>query len=257
MISHTSAFATYRALSQQHLDFAVLVCTAVPALQPELNDRTTPLKHAPDHFKLNPDTKKQLVKYATNYQTELARTNLITLFSYFESYVRIVLQEIIAFHGGDEDFRKLALRRASVFLKAPPPAIETSKRKLQEPARIAKKGKYIAHSKKLDQGGFRFPTELLAYFGSVNLIAKSKDSRTGMRAWEIPDILQHGVLYPLSAAERKLFDDCRNLRNDIAHGKAPTIKLKQSLKFGSDLHALAAKVDKHLIEHFFVLQAFV
>jgi hypothetical protein len=256
MIPHTSAFATYRTLSQQHLDFAVLVCTAVPALRPELNDLTTPLKHAPDHFKTGPDTKKQLVKYAANYQSELARTNLITLFSYFESYVRAALQESIAFHGGDEDFRKLALRRASVFLKAPPAAIQGSKRKLQEPARGALKGKYAAHSKKLDQAGFRFPTELLAYFGSVNLIAKSKD-RTGVRAWEIPDILQNGVLYPLSSAERKLFEDCRKLRNDIAHGKAPTINLKQSLKFGSDLHALAARFDKHLIEHFFVLQAFV
>lgn len=40
-----------------------------------------------------------------------------------------------------------------------------------------------------------------------------------MRAWEIPDILQKMLLYSLSVAERKLFDDCRKLRNDIAHGR--------------------------------------
>jgi len=256
MLAHTKAFATYRSLSQQHLDFAALVCTAVPALKPELSDLTTPLNHAPDHFKVKPDTKKQLAKHAANYQSELARTNLITIFSYFESYVRGAVQEVITFHGGDNAFRDLALRRASIFLKAPPPAIEASKRKLQEPARMAKKGKYIAHSKKLDEGGFRFPTELLAYFGSVNLIAKSKD-KTGMRAWEIPDILQNGLLYPLSTPERKLFNDCRKLRNDIAHGKAPTVTLKQSLNFASALHTFAAKVDRHLVEHFFVLQSFV
>ena len=256
MIAHTKAFAVYRALSQQHLDFAVLVCTAVPALKPELANLTTPLKHAPDHFKAKPDGKAQLVKYAASYQSELARTNLITIFSYFESYVRAALQEIITFHGGDETFRNMAKRRASLFLKAPPPAIEASKRKLQEPAHGAKKDKYVVHSKKLDQGGFRFPTELLAYFGSVNLIAKSKD-KTGMRVWEIPDILQNGLLYPLSAAERKLFDEGRKLRNDIAHGKAPTVALKDSLNFASALHGLGAKVDRHLVEHFFVLQSFV
>lgn len=256
MIPHTRAFTTYRDLSQQHLDFAVLVCTAVPALQPELRDVATPLKHAPDHFKANPGSKKHLVSCVASYQLELARTNHITLFSYFESYVRAALQEVIAFHGGDEDFRQLALQRASTFLKAPPAAVQASKRKLQEPARAGKKGKYAAYSKQLDQAGFRFPTELLAHLGSVYLIAKSKD-KTGMRAWEIPDILQNGVLYPLSATERKLYEDCRKLRNDIAHGKAPVLKLNQSMKAGSDLHGLAAKVDKHLIEHFFVLQAFL
>jgi hypothetical protein len=256
MIAHTKAFATYRSLSQRHIDFAALVCTAVPALKPELADPTTPLKHAPDHFKVKPDTKTQLAKHAAGYQSELARTNVITIFSYFESYVRGALQEIITFHGGDEAFRNMAKHRASVFLKTPPAAIEESKRKLQEPARSTKKDKYIAYSKKLDQGGFRFPTELLAYFGSVNLISKSKD-KTGMRAWEIPDILQNGLLYPLSIVERKLFDDCRKLRNDIAHGKAPTVTLQQSLEFASDLHTLAAKVDRHLVEHFFVLQSFI
>lgn len=256
MIAHTKAFATYRSLSQQHLDFAALVCTAVPALKPELIDLATPLINAPDHFKVKPDTKAQLVKHAAGYQSELARTSLITIFSYFESYVRGAVQEIISFHGGDETFRNMAKRRASVFLKAPPAAIEESKRKLQEPARSSKKDKYVVHSKKLDNGGFRFPTELLAYFGSVNLIAKSKD-KTGMRAWEIPDILDNGLLYQLSTAERKLFDDCRKLRNAIAHGKAPTVTLKESLNFASALHALAAKVDRHLVEHFFVLQTFV
>ncbi len=256
MIVHTKAFAAYRVLSQQHLDFAVLVCTAVPALKPELGDLTTPLKHVPDHFKAKPDSKAQLVRFAAGYQSELARTNLITIFSYFESYVRGALQEIIAFHGGDETFRNLAKHRAGVFLQAPPAAVQASKRKLQEPARVTKKDKYVTHSKALDNAGFRFPTELLAYFGAVNLIAKSKD-KVGMRAWEIPDVLQNGLLYSLSISERKLFDDCRKLRNDIAHGKAPKVALKDSLNFASALHGLGAKVDRHLVEHFFVLQSFV
>lgn len=88
MLAHTKAFATYRSLSQQHLDFAALVCTAVPALKPELSDLTVPLNHVPDHFKVKPDTKKQLAKHAANYQSELARTKLITILSYTDAVHR-------------------------------------------------------------------------------------------------------------------------------------------------------------------------
>jgi hypothetical protein len=93
--------------------------------------------------------------------------------------------------------------------------------------------------------------------GNIQTAANVRCRKTGMRAWEIPDILENGLLYPLSTAERKLFDDCRKFRDDIAHGKAPTVTLQQSLKFASDLHALGAKVDQHLVEHFFVLQSFI
>lgn len=256
MIAHTQAFATYRSLSQAHIDFAVLVCTAVPALRPELANVSTPLMNIPDHFKAKPDSKAQLIKYASAYQSELGRTNLITVFSYFESYVKGALQEIVEFHGKEATFKALAHQRASTFVQNLPPAMEASKRKLQEPAKPAKKQKYVKHSQELDKAGFRFPTELLAYYGAITLIAKSKD-KTGMRAWEVPNILEDGLLFPLSAAERKLFEDCRDLRNKIAHGKAPNVTLKQSLNFASALHALASKIDGHIVQHFFILQKYI
>ncbi len=78
-----------------------------------------------------------------------------------------------------------------------------------------------------------------------------------MRAWEIPDILSDCLLFPISTDQQKLFETCRSLRNRIAHGKAPIISLQSSLRHASELHALAAKVDSHLVEHFLVLQKYI
>ena len=256
MISHTKAFAVYRELSQAHIDFAVLVCYAVPLLKAEIAG-PKPLAHPPDHFKQKHNAKAYLTVHAARYQDELARSLHISIFSYFESYVRELLKEISGFHGGDDQIKSLAHKRSSKFLAALPPAVKASKRKLQEPAKNNEKPKYEKHSKLLENAGFRFPTELFAHYGITNLLVKASNDRNGMRAWEIPNVLADGLLFPISKPERDFFEVNRLLRNEIAHGSAPLISLKDSLGFASKLHTLAAKLDKHSVEHFFILQKFV
>lgn len=273
MIAHTKAFATYRELSQAHLDFVVLVCYAVPALRPELTDLKTPILNKADHFKAknsNPSTqpaasqpgnddgiKLRLTRLAASYQEELSRTVLITIFSYFESYIRTSLNEIAEFHGGNDAFKALARKRSAKFIATLSSTMERNKRKLQEHAKGNRRFQYDSYSNLLDKSGFRFPTELLAHYGVVNMLTKANDEKSGMRAWEIPNILADCLLFPISTAERTFYEKHRSLRNEIAHGGAPLISLKDSLKFSSALHALAAKIDRHIVEHFFVLQRFV
>jgi hypothetical protein len=93
----------------------------------------------------------------------------------------------------------------------------------------------------------------MANFGAKHLIEKL-DEKRGMRAWEIPSILNECVLFELDKTERKIFDDVRGLRNKIGHGKPPTILLKDSLRYASEMHAIAAKIDRHMLEHFFIFQ---
>jgi hypothetical protein len=256
MISHTKAFATYKELSQAHIDFAVLVCYAIPLLKAEIAS-PKPLAHPPDHFKQKHNAKAYLTAQAAKYQDELARSLHITIFSYFESYVRELLKEISVFHGGDDQIKALAHKRSAKFLTTPPGPVTASKRKLQEPAKNGEKAKYDKHSKILDSAGFRFPTELFAHYGIANLLVKASNDRNGMRAWEIPNILADGLLFPITKPERDFFEANRLLRNETAHGSAPVISLRDSLGFASKLHTLAARLDKHSVEHFFVLQKFV
>jgi hypothetical protein len=256
MIVHTKAFGRYRKLSQAHLDFVVLVCHLAPAFRAGLLDnQLAAALYQPDYFKAN--TKEQLLGFASNYKSELSRSTLIAIFSYFESYVREVLKEIIEFHGGRAKIKTLAMSRARSSLDRSPRDVEKYKRKIQDYGRKKKdRPKFEKYSRLLDKEGFRFPTELLAYYGVIQLITKT-DARRGMRAWEIPDILEDAFLYRISSVDRQQLDRLRDLRNKIAHGTAPSVTLEASARAASELHTLAAKVDKHIADHFFVLQRFL
>lgn len=252
MIPNTDAYAVLRDKSQQFLDFVVLSCTAVPFLQSHLNTSgVTGLK--PDHFKGLPD-KIQLTAYADAYQETLCRMIVITLFSYFEAYVKGVMSEIIEFHGGEVKFQSTADRRAKSFIAASSPKIVDSKRKLQEPAKGAKVGSYQKHSAILVGAGFRFPSELLAPYGVKNLIQKAKPK--GAKAYEIQVLVKDALCFPLSDKDSKRIDEIRDIRNQIAHGKKVPLVLKDALAVGKDLRALAAKIDNHVVEHFLVLEAY-
>jgi hypothetical protein len=252
MISHTNAFKQYRDLSQAHLNFAVLVCHSVPALSASMN-KTGMIPAPPDHFKAGGSSVPDLLGYATKYKEELARSTLITVFSYFEAYVREALVEIIDFHGGKARFLKKAKNRVQQFFGSIPTAMLESKRKLQDSRDPRKLAKYQKHGRLLDKTGFRFPTDLLGPYGVSNLILKA-DEKRGFKAYEIPDVLEEALLYPLSAADRSKFEAIRKIRNGIAHGGASTIALSKALRYASELHTLAAAVDKHIVAHFLVLQ---
>jgi len=192
--------------------------------------------------------------YANSYQVPLASVSVITLFSYFEAYVIRVMREIIEFHGGEKAFQATADKRAKRFLTITSTAMVASKKKLQEPAKAKNKGRYQKHSKILVDNGFQFPSELLAPFGVRNLIKKAK--LNGSKAYEIPDLLKDALCFPLSSADHKRIETIRELRNEIAHGGVPTVPLKNAMAVGRDLRKIAVKVDQHVVEHFFVLEAY-
>jgi hypothetical protein len=113
--------------------------------------------------------------------------------------------------------------------------------------------KYQKHGRLLDEKGFRFPTDLLAHFGAVQLLARIENDRA-FRAWQIPSLFEECLLFPLTSADRQLYEEVIGVRNDVAHGKAATVTLQTSLRYASELHTLAAKVDHHVAEHFLVIQ---
>jgi hypothetical protein len=255
MITHTKAFLVFRTLSQAHINFAVLVCHAVPALRADLSLSSIMPTNPPDHFKTDRTPKSEVARYVSSYQDELARVTVNAVFSYFEAYIKDALMEIVEFHGSEAKIKSMSVKRNTKFISSLSPDVRTFKRKLQDNPTSAKMGKYQKYGKFLDQKGYRFPTDLFANFGLYQLMPKLKDDRTGMRAWEIPNMLQECLLFPITSVERKVFEEIRTLRNKIAHGKPPSVTLKKSLHYASLLHTLAAKVDNHITEHFLIVEA--
>jgi hypothetical protein len=233
VIGHTEAFSRYRALSQAHLNFVVAVSHAMPALRADLALPAATLTQAPDYFQASRNPKSEVATYVAGYQDELARSTLISVFSYFEGYARSLFREIVSFHGGADPFKKLARDRTTRFLSSPHVGITLYKRKLQDRRAPHKLLKYRKYGELLDAKGFRFPTDLLAHFGVVHLLTKIKDDRS-IRAWEIPGLIEECLLFPMTQAERDLYESARITRNNIAHGKAPVITLASSLRHASE-----------------------
>lgn len=96
--------------------------------------------------------------------------------------------------------------------------------------------------------------QFLAPYGVKNLIQKAKPN--GSKAVEIPELLRDALCFPLLAKDDTRLTVIRNMRNKIAHGKSGNITLIEALSIGKDLREIAVKVDKHAVEHFFVLEAF-
>jgi hypothetical protein len=53
---------------------------------------------------------------------------------------------------------------------------------------------------------------------------------------------------------QQTFKILRDLRNDIAHGKSTSLSLDKTMDFIRFLRHLSKKIDKHLVEHFFILE---
>ena len=173
MLAHTAAFLTYRDLSQSHLNFVVLVCYAVPALRAaDISLSTAALSNPPDHFKSARNPKSEVAGYVSGYQEELARSALITIFSYFEDYVKEVLIEIVEYHGGEERLRKIARKQIGKSIHREDRIVQVNKRKLQDNFNKAKVAKYQKYIGILDKKSYKFPSDLFAYFGLVQLLPK-------------------------------------------------------------------------------------
>jgi hypothetical protein len=93
----------------------------------------------------------------------------------------------------------------------------------------------------------------LSNFG-VRFLRSKLDEKRGLRAFEIPEILSECLLFDVDTSEKKMFEGVRGLRNKLAHGHPQPIPLATALRYASELHTLAAKIDKHMCEHFFVIQ---
>jgi len=159
---------------------------------------------------------------------------------------------LIAFHGGSEKFIELAETRASKFIQSISDETKKHKRKLQEPIKLKNAKKYEKHAEILVNSGYRFPTELLSSYGIRMLIQKTKK----MKARDIPELLQNGLHMNLNDEKVTKFIQFKDMRNAIAHGKNVRLSMKQVMDVHKFLHELAISIDKHLIEHFFVIEKY-
>lgn len=253
MISNTKALNVLRTQIQEVYDFAVLNCYSVPSLKMRMKDIEKGIEGIrlpnPDYFK-GSITLDELRNKAQNYKTNLCKYVLLSSFSFFESYVISAINEMIDFHGGRDDFLKLSQLKTSQFINNSSRQLTIYKRKLQEYFKSGKKEKYNKYYQLLEKDNYRFPTQLLSPYGVKKLI----EVLDTIRSVDIPDVLAYGLNMNLGEATTEQFHNIRNIRNMIAHGDTVKLDLKKVGSYNKFLRDLSIKIDKHLVEHFFVIE---
>ncbi|GAB4007109.1 hypothetical protein GCM10028808_10350 [Spirosoma migulaei] len=268
MIKHTASFKRLKIEQQRILDFTLLICYAIPNLKKSIKGYNEKIKNyetfvKPEYFIEDVNIPK-LERLTQDYKYSLSKYTLISVFSFFESFIKDVVFELIEFHGGKEAFISIAHSRHKIFLDNQNHELIEIKRKLQEPVKKKNKQRYRKYINKIaEYPNYRHPSELLATYGLKYFI----ETVTGnaFKSVLIPDLLEFGFGMDLSEKVNKhadlvdydlkdTFDIMRNIRNNIGHGNGGNVGLEKVMDLIRFLRHLSVKVDAHLINHFFILE---
>jgi hypothetical protein len=249
----SKAHERHKLAVQQAYDFAVTMCYAVPHLGAHLTSvETGKTALQPPHYFALQNTTQYLRANIATFEERLSSYMLLSLFSFFEAFVKDIVQEMFDFHGGPDKLLALAAKRDQVLsAAAQSAAIQAAKAKLTKNVK-GKHQKYQKYSRILRDTGYRFPSERLSSYGVRMLIDRHKN----LRAQAIPDFLEHGLSICLTNAEKTQYNLIRERRNKVAHGRPEKLDLAYIRTVNDFFRDLSFRINSHLLEHFFVLEEY-
>jgi hypothetical protein len=255
VIPHSQAFIRLKSEAQSVFDFAIVVSYAVPALKYSLRQtpEDSPIPFSPEHFDSRPIATAKVRENAKEYKKLLSRYVLLSAFSFFEAYFHDLLKEVIEFHGRDGLRGQVGLAHNLALTQ---PEDVKAKRKLQEYPKMSETTKHKKYGRQLAEKGFRFPSTLLGSYGLEKLIELADAEY--IPASRIPELVQSIFQLPLDpVTEVEPFSTYREQRNRIAHGRADmkSLHLGKAVEANNFLRNLALKIDKHVVEHFLLIEA--
>lgn len=253
MLRHTKCYVVWREHSQQMLDFSVLISTSAPQLDHALKSAATdPSVYLAKNAAFRPSG----MPYSTErralpiYKETLGATLLLSIFSYFETYFFSMVEEILAFHGGEEVIEKLMRLQMDVKLRSPEAVAALSGlRTTYKPSRA---DKYRAYSSRLREHTIPWPSQRFMLYGLKQVITHKKRWKSA----DIPDLMRDLLCMNVSETDQNRFHALRNDRNKIAHGKVLSHDLKKAIDASNFLRTLSMAIDTHVVEKFMVVERY-
>lgn len=256
---HTTAYAKWKAQTQDTFNFSVLVCSAVPTLKRNLKlyeKGVIETLTKPDHYGPEGDLTREwndksvplLREKANGYKEKLSKYILISNFSFFESYVKDVIEEMVTFHGGTDAFARSASARVNTINSPQSEEIKGACRKLRGKKQSNDRLRLAAATHTLKEAGYAFPIDLFAAYGVTTFVR----SLGNMFAKDIPSILKEGLHLPMSEAEILEFHNIREARNNVAHGNAISLDLTKVTNMCKFLRGTALQLDQHILRYYMI-----
>lgn len=253
MLRHTKCYVIWREHSQQMLDFAVLISTAAPQLDHALRASITD----PSVFIAKNSTfRPSEMPYATErralpvYEETLGATMLLSIFSYFETYFFSVVEEILAYHGGEEGIEKLMRSQMGTKVRSAEAAAALAG--LRTTFKPSRADKYRSYSSTLRDQPVAWPSQRFMLYGLKQVVSQKKRWKSA----DIPDLMRDLLCMDVQDQDHNRFHLLRNARNKIAHGKALSYDLKKAIDASNFLRTLSMAIDKHVVENFMVVERY-
>lgn len=262
--SHTKAYENWKHQTQDTFEFSMLVCSAVPVLKRNMKlfekgiipEITKADYYAPKDdisYERQTDINDKLKARAIGYKSKLSKYVLISNFSFFESYINDVINEMIEFHGGREKFLEKAKNRTFDHIVNDSDELEKKRRVIRKPNKVEHYSKYKSTSEYLDSIGYKFPSDMLSTYGIQMLYQKLSN----MKSQDIPELLQNGLFLALEQPLVVDFHNIRQERNKIAHGDHIELSIGQVTSMSRTLREIAKKLDQHLLRYFFISEDYI
>ena len=77
-----------------------------------------------------------------------------------------------------------------------------------------------------------------------------------LKSVEIPNVLIYGLHLNLSTSDVNRFHSIRDTRNKIAHGESLHLDIRYVMNSNKFLRELAVRIDRHIVDNFFVIEKF-
>lgn len=249
-MTNSQAYLRLRQQTQANFDFAVLVCSAVPQLKHAIKQVAKDPNYLllpNEHFPPSEDPNSSEKRVLPHYKSVLGTNFFLSSFSFFESYVFGLIDEMIEFHGGTEQLQKYLRKRLAQPISE---EHQAPARKLQKQHKKEHTTRYQKISKQLSGTDFIWPTDKFALYGLQQLLANRKK----MKSADIPDIVSFLFLLDLPIETRSRYHNLRSIRNEIAHGKKLSFELVKAIEGNQFLYKLATQIDRHVVQHFFIIE---
>ena len=254
-MKHSKSYNLFLNQIQGIYEFSLMSSYAVPHLKKQMNNIGTGTEIRsivkPDHYRFDTSKKDRIQEIMKNYKPHLSSYFMLSMFSFFEAYVKNLLDELYKFHGGEKNWlerikRNISNSRKMVLLKN----LIKKEGKLKEYFRKDKKGNYIQSIKELKKNGYYFPTDKFSFYGVSQAIKKTPK----LEASELLSFLNKVFGINFTDNEKKDFEKARQTRNDIAHGRRKRLSLRQSRNLSIILTKLATKIDEFIVPDYFVIE---
>lgn len=246
----TKAYVKLKIQTQQVFEFSVSVCYGIPSLKYNIkNVEKGIISKLPrsDYYKLDGNAGEQLTKFTRDYRKQLARYTLLSVFSFFESFVSEIIREIVDFHGGRENYLSRLRQARAESSKLDSKEIRRSiviLGKEQNPKHRERTRKYLGILKSTEVVA---PDNMFAYYGLKRILEEVDGHFTASR---IPNILAEGIGFEMTEAEILKFQEIRTKRNSVAHGDIFELSLKNVSDYNDFLRKLAIRINRYVVRNY-------